>query len=197
MALSQIQTILGISGIVSLVLNVIFIAILIKWGKPVWERLKATRMKNPTYIIRIYNKTRADMELVDFTDGIVKFGKKTYVKDPERIIRHKPFDMAFFMAEDCRPLNLADVELILDPEVYTRQLELAEMAGAARMVERLVEELMKALTPYLIAIVGAVVLVLGGFFVIHKQGAESLGLIKAIYNTTVIATKAPLPILQV
>lgn len=196
MALSKIQMILGVSGIISLALNIIFIAIFIRFGKPVWERFRALRMKNPTYIVRIHNKNRADMELVDFSDGIVKFGKKTYVKDPERIIRHKPFDLAFFMAEDCRPLNLADVELILDPEVYTRQLELAEMAGAARMVERLVEELMKALTPYLIAIVGAVVLVLGGFFIIHKQGAESLTLIKGIYNATVLVTKAPIPILQ-
>lgn len=184
MALTQIQMILGISGIFSLVLNIIFIAILIKFGRPVIDQIRGKYMKNPTYIVRVYNKNRIDMDLVDFTDGIIKLGKKTYIKDPEKIIRHKPFDMAFYHADDCRPLDLSEVELIIDPEVYTRQLELAEMAGSARMIERLIEELMRALMPYLIAMILVMLVCIGGFFVLHKQGAETLSTVKMIYNVT-------------
>jgi hypothetical protein len=186
----QFKFYLGVAGLVSVVLNLIFIVILIKFGRPVLERFKALKMSNPTYIIRIFNKNRIKMDLVDYKDGIVKFGNKTYIKDPELIIRHKPFDMAYFYAEDCRPLNLAEVDLLLDPEVYTRQLELAEMAGAARMVERLVEELMKVLTPYLIAIVVGLVLVGGGFFILHQQGTQTFALLNEVKNLTISAMQS-------
>ena len=183
--LEQFKFYLGVAGLISVILNLIFVVILIKYGKPVMDRFKALKMKNPTYIIRIFNKNRAKMDLVDYSDGIVKFDKKTYIKDPELIIRNKPFDMAYFNAEDCRPLNLAEVDLLLDPEVYTRQLELAEMAGAARMVERLVQELMKVLTPYLIAIVVGLILVCGGFFIIHQQGTTIITAVHELRNLTI------------
>jgi len=184
MALSNIQWILGISGIFSLLLNIVLIAIMIKLGKPIIDQIRGKFMKNPTYIVRVHNKNRADMELVDYIDGIVKLGKKTYIKDPELIIRHKPFDLAFFMAEDCRPLNLSEVELILDPEVYTRQLELAEMAGSARMIERLVEELMTKLLPYLIAMVAVMVICIGAMFMLHQQGQKTYELLNLVYDVT-------------
>jgi hypothetical protein len=189
--MDKIGMTLGILGIISFILNIIFILIMAKFGKPVIEQIKGKSMKNPTYIVRVFNKNRAEMELVDFKDGIIHLDKKTYIKDPERIIRHKPFDMAFYMAEDCRPLNLAEIELVLDPEVYTRQLELAEMAGAARMVERLVQELMKALTPWFIGMGIGLIVVAVGFFMIHQQNTSILADTGIIKNMTAVLVQNP------
>ena len=188
--IQQLVMAAGILGVISFIANIIFIRILMKYGKPVWDQLKAKKMKNPTYICLVYNKNRITEEIMDFTDGIVQIGKKTYIKDPERILKSKPFDKAFFMADDCRPLNLAELELVLDPEVYTRQLELAEMAGAAKMVERLIEELMKRLVPILV--IGGIVLLI----VIcinaadYSQTQKILSAVAELKNITISAAKS-------
>lgn len=146
--------------IISILLNVLFIAFFVIFMKNSWFKLKSIFMKNPTLITIIQSSGKKIEYLVSPKEKSIEKDNKTYSLIEDRCVYDGKIAQYVFKHDNSEPLDLRKGNTSLDPGFLTNLLLQAQLSGSTDFIKKLLQ--------FKYLVLSFIVIALGVAFCVYK-----------------------------